>query len=106
MCCSSTESCCNMEIGYGQTSPVPEELRVIGIENSAQLMFIKANHPEAILSVAGDFDKEGLQEFKQMLLGDALADTDLTNARCQSSGELTATDRAVLSSLKTEDDHE
>jgi len=30
----------------------------------------KTNYPESILSVAGDFDKEGLQAFKQQLLGD------------------------------------
>lgn len=30
----------------------------------------RTNYPEAILSVSGDYDKEGLQAFKQQLLGD------------------------------------
>ena len=50
----------------------------ISLEVTATLMaawsfnreMFKTNYPEAILSVAGDFDKEGLQAFKQMLIGD------------------------------------
>jgi len=50
----------------------------VSLEITATLMaawsfnreMFKTNYPEAILSVAGDFDKEGLQAFKQMLIGD------------------------------------
>lgn len=60
------------QFGYG-TSRLELSLEVTAVLmhawNFNREMF-RTNYPEAILSVAGDFDKEGLQEFKQQMLGD------------------------------------
>ena len=58
--------------GYG------ESRLELSMDITATLMYawnfnkemFKTNYPESILTVQGDFDKEGLQAFKQMLLAD------------------------------------
>lgn len=58
--------------GYG-TSRLEMSLEVTAVLMYAwqfnREMF-KTNYPEAILSISGDYDKEGLQAFKQQLMGE------------------------------------